>query len=123
VSTHNLDEAERMSDRVGVLQGRLLAVDSPDALRRRLFGQRVRVRVAHDGQRFAQIAASDGAQDVEILPDGFTVSLNDPGRQVPQLVRALVHAGADVQAVTPDRASLEDVYLRLIEENERSEPS
>ena len=123
VSTHNLDEAERMSDRVGVLQGRLLAVDSPDGLRRRLFGQRVRVRVGHDAERFAQVASADGARDVEMLPDGFTVSLDDPTRQVPHLVRALVHAGADVQAVSPDRASLEDVYLRLIEENERSEPS
>jgi ABC-2 type transport system ATP-binding protein len=121
ISTHNLDEAERMSDRVGVLQGRLLAVDSADGLRRRLFGQRVRVRVAHDPQRFAEIAASDGAQDMEILPDGFSVSLNDPARQVPHLVRALVQAGAEVQAVSPDRASLEDVYLRLIEEGGRSD--
>jgi ABC-2 type transport system ATP-binding protein len=123
ISTHNLDEAERMSDRVGVLQSRLVAVDSPDGLRRRLFGNRVRVRVAHDATRFAQIAASDGARDVELFADGFSASLTDPGRQVPSLVRALVHAGADVQAVTPDQASLEDVYLRLIEENERSDAS
>jgi ABC-2 type transport system ATP-binding protein len=90
---------------------------------RRLFGNRVRVRVAHDATRFAQIAASDGARDVELFADGFSASLTDPGRQVPSLVRALVHAGADVQAVTPDQASLEDVYLRLIEENERSDAS
>jgi ABC-2 type transport system ATP-binding protein len=123
ISTHNLDEAERLSDRVGVLQSRLVAVDSPDGLRRRLFGQRVRVRVAHEPQRFARIAASDGAQDVEMLADGFSVSLADPARQVPDLVRALVHAGADVQGVAPDHASLEDVYLRLIEENGASEAS
>ena len=123
ISTHNLDEAERMSDRVGLLQGRLVAVDSADGLRRRVFGQRVRVRVAHDPQRFARIAASDGARDVEVLKDGFFVSLSDPARQVPDLLRALVHAGADVQAVSPDHASLEDVYLRLMEESEGSDAS
>jgi ABC-type multidrug transport system ATPase subunit len=46
VSTHNLAEAERLADRVAVLQERLLALDTPAALRRRLATNRILVRVA-----------------------------------------------------------------------------
>ena len=113
ISTHNLDEAERVADRVGVLQRRLVAVDSPEALRRRLFGQRVRFRVA-DPVRFGQVALAAGARDMETLPDGFTVAVDGSTREIPALVRALVNAGADVESVTPEQVPLEDVYLRLI---------
>ena len=57
LSTHNLDEAERLADRVGVLRGRFLAVASPTDLRRRIFGARVRVRVHGDARRFVQTVA------------------------------------------------------------------
>ena len=56
ISTHNLDEAERVSSRIGVLQRRLIALDTPDALRRRLFGQRVRVRLAGGTRDHAEAA-------------------------------------------------------------------
>ena len=43
ISTHNLDEVERIADRVAVLRSRLIALDTPDALRSRLFGRRVSI--------------------------------------------------------------------------------
>ena len=68
ISTHNLDEAERVSSRIGVLQRRLIALDTPDALRRRLFGHRVRVRLAAAraaacrGRRAGRRSRSPGAR-------------------------------------------------------------
>jgi ABC-2 type transport system ATP-binding protein len=118
ISTHNLDEAERVATRVGVLQGHLVAVDSPEALRRRLFGQRIRFRVA-DGARYGQVAMAAGAKDLEALPDGFSVAVDGSPSQVPALVRALVQAGAAIEAVVPEQVPLEDVYLRLIEDAAR----
>ena len=44
--THNLDEAERLCDRIGVFKQRLIAVDTPDALRRQLFGRQTVVHLA-----------------------------------------------------------------------------
>jgi ABC-2 type transport system ATP-binding protein len=120
VSTHNLDEAERLADHVGVLQRRLLAVDAPDALRRRLFGRRVRFRVSPDGDRLGTVALTTGATDLQVHPDGFSVALDDSATDVPRLVRALVEAGADIHAVVPDRVPLEDVYVRLIEEEKEA---
>ena len=114
ISTHNLDEAERVATRIGVLQRRLLALDTPDALRRRLFGRRVRVTVATEAARFAGVAASAGGTHPQVYEDGFSVDLDGADEQTPRLVRALVDAGASILAVTPDRPPLEDVYLTLI---------
>ena len=54
ISTHNLDEAERVADRVGVLRRRFLAVATPGELRHRLFGSRVRITMAGDAARVRQ---------------------------------------------------------------------
>ena len=78
ISTHNLDEAERVSSRIGVLQRRLIALDTPDALRRRLFGHRVRVRLAAWRTRSCRSrACGPAARDLQVLEDGFSL---DDGR-------------------------------------------
>jgi ABC-2 type transport system ATP-binding protein len=116
ISTHNLDEAERVSSRIGVLQRRLIAVDTPDALRRRLFGHRVRVRLAAAAPHHAEAAVRAGGRDLQTLEDGFTLDMENVDRDTPAIVRALVEAGAQVLAVVPEQVPLEDVYLALIDD-------
>jgi ABC-2 type transport system ATP-binding protein len=115
ISTHNLDEAERLSTRIGVLQRRLIAVDTPDGLRRGLFGLRVRFRVAREPRRFGEIAALAGGGDLRVDDHGFSVAVDHADQQTPVIVRRIVEEGAEVLAVTPERAPLEDVYLTLID--------
>ena len=114
ISTHNLDEAERVATRIGVLQRTLIAVDTADALRRRLFGRRVRVTVTSEAGRFAEAAVAAGATDPQVFEHGFSVEVDGAEEQTPRLVRALVEAGASILSVTPDRPPLEDVYLTLV---------
>jgi ABC-2 type transport system ATP-binding protein len=113
LSTHNLVEAERMADRVAVLHGRLLALDRPEALGRRLKTGRVIVRVAGDPSAFLDaVRGFDRAAAV----DGATLRLtvSDTDRETPALVAALVGAGARVIEVRSEVAALEDVYLHLV---------
>ena len=117
ISTHNLDEAERVSSRIGVLQRRLIALDTPDALRRRLFGHRVRVRLAGATAAHGEAAVRAGGRDLQRLDDGFTLDMENVDRDTPLIVRALVAAGAEVLAVIPEQAPLEDVYLALINDS------
>ncbi len=112
-SSHNLDEVERIADRIAVLDQRLIAQDTPANLRARLFGHRLRVRVEGDAQRFAALLERLGAPGTA-AGDTLTVALGDPDVETPRLVRALVEAGAAIREVTPAPASLEDVYLRLV---------
>jgi ABC-2 type transport system ATP-binding protein len=115
LSTHNLDEVERIATRVAVMRQRLIAVDTPSALRSRLFGDRVRIAVARDADRFAARLRNSGHPDVVADQGVLSIGLND-GAAVPALVRRLVEAGADIELVVPESPPLEDVYLRLLEQ-------
>jgi ABC-2 type transport system ATP-binding protein len=119
-STHNLDETERLADRVAVVQRRLIAIDTPACLRRRLTQGRIVVRVA--GLASACLSAvrpfdASAAVDGQLL----TLRLPDLERDTPALVRAVVEAGAEILEVRPETAALEDVYLHLLADERASE--
>jgi len=119
VCTHNLDEAERLCDRIGIMRGTLLEVDTPSALRRR--GRAATVRVELNGARGAEsfvdlLAGLPFVTGAQVQAAGLVVELDDPGHETPDLVNALVGAGARITSVREEAATLEEVYLRLIGE-------
>jgi ABC-2 type transport system ATP-binding protein len=119
LSTHNLAEAERLADRVAVLQERLLALDAPAALRGRLTTGRVDVRLDGAAEVYLNVAADVAAS---AAADGkwLHVVLDDADERTPGLVEALVHAGARIVEVRRETPALEDVYLALVGHDERS---
>ena len=117
LSTHNLDEVDRVADRVAVLRTRLVAVDTPAALRTRLFGRRVRVELARDAASHLSVLRASGINDVVMDGAVISVGLNEHVT-IAGLVRRLIESGAAINTVIPEERSLEDVYLRLLEEAE-----
>jgi ABC-2 type transport system ATP-binding protein len=115
LSTHNLDEVDRVADRVAMLRTRLVALDTPAALRARLFGRRVRVELGRDAAAHVSKLRADGIDDVIVEGAVISVGLNEHVT-VSALVRRLIESGAAINAVMPEERSLEDVYLRLLEE-------
>ncbi|MBN2472478.1 MAG: ABC transporter ATP-binding protein [Anaerolineae bacterium] len=115
LTTHNLDEAERLCDRIGVMRSSLIALDSPDALRARLFGQHVRCQIANltDAHR-AAAAALPFVREARLSEGALLVDVAQPEQDNPALVAALVGAGAAIQYVQLSQASLEDVYMELV---------
>jgi ABC-2 type transport system ATP-binding protein len=113
--THNLDEVDRVADRVAVLSRRLIAMGTPASLRNKLFAPRVRVTLTQPAERFVSALRTAGLTDVRV--DGATLSVSIANTPVttPDVVRRLVEAGADVESVVPEQPPLEDVYLKLIE--------
>jgi ABC-2 type transport system ATP-binding protein len=113
--THNLAEAQRLCDRVAVLQqGRLIALGSPVELARRIApAVQLRLEVeAADMAQAVQVIAQAGAQIAQreaaaLLVDGA------PHAQIPALVSALVQAGVRVYRIDYAEPSLEDVYFAL----------
>ncbi len=118
--THNLDEAERLSDRIGIMQGTLLRVDTPAALRRRGRAATVRIELAaSDGEARRLLEALSALPFVAAArtePGGLQVEVRDPRRDNPELVATLVAHGARIVALHEEAASLEDVYLHLVGE-------
>ncbi|MBI2827866.1 MAG: ABC transporter ATP-binding protein [Acidobacteria bacterium] len=122
VSTHNLDEVERVANRVAILRSRLVAVDTPAALRARLFGARVRVVLAQQAGPLARVLADAGFSDITADGSSLSVGVDDASVAAPRIVRRLVEAGADIQSVAAEEPPLEQVYLRLLEDEVRQEP-
>ena len=113
LSTHNLDEAERLADRVAVLHGRLLALDRPAVLRRRLRTGRVIVRLAGDPAVHLEIVRRFD-RDASIDSETMVLRLADADRETPALVSALTAADARIVEVRQEVPALEDVYLHLM---------
>jgi len=114
--THNLDEADRLCDRIAIFKTRLITVDSPASIRRQLFGRRVVVHLAGPADGLSGAAqALPFVTETQAVDNKLVITLDDPEQHNPTLIRALVGAGAEIQFVGELRHSLEDVYLRLIE--------
>jgi ABC-2 type transport system ATP-binding protein len=117
LSTHNLDEVERVADRVAVLRSRLVAYDTPAALRQRLFGARLRIELDSPAESFRSVVSAAGVTDIRIEGSLLSIAVVDPAGDAARLVRALVQAGAGIRLVVPEQAPLEEVYLRLLSES------
>ena len=113
LSTHNLDEAERLADRVAVIHGRLLALDRPAVLRRRLRTGRVLVRVAGDPAASLE-AARQFDRDASVDGQAIVLRLDSAEEDTPALVIALTAAGARLVELRHEVPALEDVYLHLV---------
>ncbi|MBO4269195.1 ABC transporter ATP-binding protein [Microbispora triticiradicis] len=119
LTTHRLEEAERLCDRVAILNTTLRTIGRPDELRERLFAKTLVVRTVaplpDPAGFFDGLPAVDGwRQDGD---SGYVVTVSDPAVSAPAVTRALVETGADVLAVGESRRSLEDVYLELIDQD------
>jgi ABC-2 type transport system ATP-binding protein len=119
LTTHRLDEAERLCDRVAILNTTLRTIGRPDELRERLFAKTLAVRTLvplPDPDRvFAGLPAVDSWRQ-----DGSgdcVLTVSDAAVAAPAVTRALVGAGADVLSIGESHHSLEDVYLELIDED------
>ena len=118
LTTHRLEEAERLCHRVAILNTTLRLIGRPDELRQQLFSRSVDVRLRaplDDPQ--AVLGAVPEVEGWEQTPSGYTLTVSDPDLAAPALVRALVAANADVLSLAESRHSLEDVYLELIDED------
>jgi ABC-2 type transport system ATP-binding protein len=119
LSTHNLAEAELLCHRIAVVRTRLIALDTTEGLRRRLFRRRVMVRL-----ETVEAAVVDAVQklafvdELQRVGDQLLVELDDPEKNRPELVKCIVEAGGRVMEVSEQRHSLEEVYLSLVQEGE-----
>jgi ABC-2 type transport system ATP-binding protein len=118
-TTHRLEEAELLCDRVAILNTTLRAIGRPADLREELFSKSLVVRTAAalaDPERvFVGVTGVESWRSD--APGGYTLSISDATLAAPAVTRALVGAGADVLSISESRHSLEDVYMQLIDED------
>jgi ABC-2 type transport system ATP-binding protein len=119
LTTHRLEEAEKLCDRVAILNTTLRIVGRPKDLRAQLFTSALVVKTLaplHDPDRlFSGIPAVEAWHSD--TAGSYQLSVTNPTVAAPEVTRRLVGAGADVLAINEAQHSLEDVYLELIDED------
>ncbi|HEY6470584.1 MAG TPA: ABC transporter ATP-binding protein [Candidatus Dormibacteraeota bacterium] len=124
LTTHRLEEAERLCDRVAILNRTLRTIGRPDELREQLFSKTLTVKtlvpLADPASVFAGLPGAGAWREDAIAT--YVLDVTDASAAAPAATRALVAAGADVLSISQSQHSLEDVYLQLIDE-ERGAPA
>jgi ABC-2 type transport system ATP-binding protein len=116
LATHNLDEADRLCDRIAFVRGGLLRVDSPAGLRGALGARGLTIRLGAPptiGQVDA-VRAVGGVSTASSNDGSLRIGVDDPESIAPAVVRALVAAGGDIVEVRPERTSLEQIYFEVM---------
>jgi ABC-2 type transport system ATP-binding protein len=125
LTTHYLEEADVLADRILVMDhGRIVADDTPGALKARISGDVISLRVDGDISRAASVVA--GALSIRasaVQGDTLTITVDRGDTAVPQLLRALDAAGLPLRSVNVSRPTLDAVFLDLTGRSLRDEPA
>jgi ABC-2 type transport system ATP-binding protein len=116
INTHNLADAEKLCDTIGVLKRRLLDMGSPDELASKFYGRTSVFHLVKVSDPMVEgISSMPFVHEVRVVGDRILVDLDDPVASNPLIVRGLISMGAEVEFVNELKHGLEDVYLKLIE--------
>src|SRR6266568_2345660 len=115
--THNLDEADRLCDRIAFFRRSVIRIDSPAHLRAELYGHATEFRILPSprSEHLVKVQSIEGVSGAHLENGSIIVKSADPLLVNPRVVRALVGLGAEVAYVSDRKVSLEDVYLRVVE--------
>jgi ABC-2 type transport system ATP-binding protein len=123
LTTHRLEEAERLCDRVAILNTTLRTIGRPEELRDQLFAKTLTVRtlapLTDPGRVFGALPGVHGWHQGGAAT--YVLSVGEPTVAAPPTTRALVTAGADVLSITESQHSLEDVYLELVDTEKQAD--
>ncbi len=115
LTTHYLDEADVMAERVVIVDhGEVIADDTAEVLKARLAGDRIVLTAGSDAGRLAQLAARlPGARDVRVDGGHVEARVGDGPGALPELVRVAAEMGIRITTAQVHRPTLDDVFLGL----------
>jgi len=118
LNTHNLDEAQKLCDRIGILKTHLLRTGTPEELKESLWGSKTVIEL--DGVSDAIVAAAQhhASGKVAVEDNRLVIDVKNAGRENPGLVQAIVAAGGRIRFVREFAPTLEDVYLKTVREEQ-----
>jgi ABC-2 type transport system ATP-binding protein len=116
LNTHNLDEAQRLCDRIGILKTKLLSIGNPEQLRESLTGPKTEIRLAQLNEALVSELRKRIPNKIEVAGDKLIIDVADPDKENPTIIAAIGSAGGLIQEVTQIVPTLEDVYLQIVKE-------
>lgn len=116
LNTHNLDEAQRVCDRIGILNTRLMAIGTPEELERSVQMRKTVIELRQVTDSILNSLGRLGVRNLVREGNKLTVDVVNPQEENPDMVDAIVAAGGRIETVTALGSSLEEAYLKLVRE-------
>ncbi len=114
LNTHNLDEAQRICDRVGVLKTRMMAVDTPSNLEGMMTSKKTVIILEEINEKVINAVKASKPKNLEVQGNSLILELTDPDKEISAIISSIATAGGKIKSVTETGASLEEVYLKLV---------
>src|SRR5467141_2923138 len=116
LNTHNLDEAQRICDRIGILNTKLMAVGTPEELEQSVTRRKTVIQLEQVNDAILNSLKKLSIGKMNSERNKLTIDVVNPEKENPSIIRAIVDAGGNVQSVSVTGSTLEDAYLKLVKE-------
>jgi ABC-2 type transport system ATP-binding protein len=116
LNTHNLDEAQRVCDRIGIIKTKLLTIGTPEQLRESFSKPKTVIRLAQVTDSLPSTLRKVIPNKIEVSDNKLLIDVTDPDKENPAIIAAITSTGGQVREVTQIVPSLEDVYLQIVKE-------
>jgi ABC-2 type transport system ATP-binding protein len=116
LNTHNLDEAQRICDKIGIMNTKLMATGTPEELEESVWGKKTVIQLEQVNNTILQALEQLTLKNIVSDNNKLTIDVVNPEKENPAIINAIVRAGGQVQYVTELSPSLEDAYLKFVRE-------
>ena len=116
LNTHNLDEAQRVCDKIGILNTKLMAIGSPEELEKSVRGRKTLIQLEQASDAILAALRKLPLGNLTVDGNRLTIDVTNHEKENVGIVDAIVRAGGHVQSVTVVGSTLEDAYLKLVRE-------
>jgi ABC-2 type transport system ATP-binding protein len=114
LNTHNLDEAQRICDRIGILKTKLLTIGTPDQLKDAVGGFKVEIKLSQVTDSIVAAVKRVTSQRVEVSDNKLTIDVDKPDSDNSDIIDSIISAGGRIHQVIELSSSLEEVYLKAV---------
>jgi len=114
LNTHNLDEAQRLCDKIGILNTKLRAIGTPEELEESVWGKKTVIQLEQVNKVILKALDKLSLGKIVHNNNKLTIDVVNPELDNPNIVNAIVGAGGHVQYVTELSPTLEDAYLKFV---------
>jgi ABC-2 type transport system ATP-binding protein len=116
LNTHNLDEAQRVCDKIGILNTRLMAIGTPEELERSVRDRKTVIQLERASDAILSALKALPLGMIAVDGNQITIDVTNPDEENPAIVEAVVRAGGRIQSLAVVGSTLEDAYLKLVRE-------
>jgi ABC-2 type transport system ATP-binding protein len=116
LNTHNLDEAQRICDRIGVIKTKLLAVNTPEELEKSVLGNKIVIELEKVNESILTAVKNLKPKNLSVDGNKIIIEVFDSKKENPDFAKAIVLAGGHIKSISDLNSNLEETYLKIVSE-------